>query len=825
VSSVVLSLSTSAWSQTEAAPPPAPPPGETAPATTAPADAPLATPAEIPPAPPAPSTSVDVPTDQVVESGAVDVANLDLLGLDALLGIRLVTPSASTATIWDAPATVVVITAEDIRTRGYTDLPEVMQDLPGFDVTIPNGTVYMAAYQRGYRTPWTQRTLLMINGIVDNHLWRQNADITRQYSLANVDRIEVVYGPASAVYGPNAFLGVINVITKNGKSLDSGTVRGLANFHGGSFNTRSADISLEGKYDQVAFAVSGRLFRSDEPDLSVDSQGRDRWGWMKKDQLANTDIWGPLLAKDAEGNAVWNNEGVPLGKYADPTDDYSLQSTVSWKGLTAGLIYWEQKEGYGGYYTFDRSQPNAYWATHSHQAYVSYDWEATEKLKLSMLALARSSRLYGDFIEAEPDWRAARPDFNPMQSFVSFTSWNSISNAVRTTLNFDYDFLENLKFAGGFKYERKELTKAFDIPGYWDAYGSSDYTGTNGFGTGLGNVHSSAATYERPPAPAAEMPRDNLFLMEDIGGFLQATFDYKSFRVNGGVRYDVNSLYGDSFNPRVTASYGFEKLGPVEKGALKLMYGRAFQEPAPVQLFGGWTGRRDNPALRPERGGNLEGGVLLQTGGVFTDISAYRADYSNVFIESVTQGKTINLAQRHVYGLEYRGRAMISNFISSEWADFTAFWNYSYTRAMSSYTFDFSAGDWVPRYSEIGDISPHKINAGFSLPVSFLDFTLKGNWASNRTLYLTNPLRDPARADGGRELAGYVVFDAIVGARYKSARLAVKCKNLFDRMYYHPGPEAADSGDTFTNPRSSGYHNSLVPQPGRSVMVTLSLDL
>ncbi len=69
--------------------------------------------------------------------------------------------------IYDAPAAMVIVTAEDIQQRGYTNLAEIIMDLPGFDFVLANGIPYLYAYQRGYRTPSTQRTLLMIDGQID----------------------------------------------------------------------------------------------------------------------------------------------------------------------------------------------------------------------------------------------------------------------------------------------------------------------------------------------------------------------------------------------------------------------------------------------------------------------------------------------------------------------------------------------------------------------------------------------------------------------------------------------------------------------------------
>ena len=119
----------------------------------------------------------------------------------------------------EAPATVVVITGEEIARRGYTDLEAVLRDLPGFDFSRRAGASYSNIYQRGYRSIETTRTMLLVDGVEDNDLASSTAWISRQFPLSNVERIEVVYGPASTMYGANAFAGVINVITKDPEQL------------------------------------------------------------------------------------------------------------------------------------------------------------------------------------------------------------------------------------------------------------------------------------------------------------------------------------------------------------------------------------------------------------------------------------------------------------------------------------------------------------------------------------------------------------------------------------------------------------------------------
>src|SRR5579872_4408726 len=70
----------------------------------------------------------------------------------------------------EAPATVVVITGEEIEKRGYHDLEEVFHDLPGFDISRSNGEVYSTLYQRGFRSNNSDRNLLLLDGVEQNDL-------------------------------------------------------------------------------------------------------------------------------------------------------------------------------------------------------------------------------------------------------------------------------------------------------------------------------------------------------------------------------------------------------------------------------------------------------------------------------------------------------------------------------------------------------------------------------------------------------------------------------------------------------------------------------
>ncbi|MEI6457119.1 MAG: TonB-dependent receptor plug domain-containing protein, partial [bacterium] len=197
------------------------------------------------------------------------VSNIKLAG-----GGQVVTSVSKKAeSIYEAPATIIVITREEIQKRGYNDLIEMLKDLPGFDLSMWYGGEYANFYQRGFRQTSTDKTLLMVDGMEENDLWSNKASIDRQYPLSNIERVEIIYGPASTMYGPLAFTGVINVITRNsvdaikpGKSIG---ISGKVNY--GSYNTLTADLSISGKRRNISFTVTGRYFQSDEMDLSSQS--------------------------------------------------------------------------------------------------------------------------------------------------------------------------------------------------------------------------------------------------------------------------------------------------------------------------------------------------------------------------------------------------------------------------------------------------------------------------------------------------------------------------------------------------------------------------
>lgn len=187
-----------------------------------------------------------------------------------------------------ASANIRLIKRQEIIDRGYIDIVDLLSDLPGFHISRVFGQIHANVYQLGFRQENSERTLLMVDGVEENDLWSNWAYFSRQYPLSNIKAVEVIYGPASVMYGPRAFVGAINIITLDPKDLAADQMMPIKNrddpyknmqLHGnimyGGFNTRDADLTLQfrgreenTKNSKFAMQITGRYYTSDEHDLS-----------------------------------------------------------------------------------------------------------------------------------------------------------------------------------------------------------------------------------------------------------------------------------------------------------------------------------------------------------------------------------------------------------------------------------------------------------------------------------------------------------------------------------------------------------------------------
>jgi outer membrane receptor for ferrienterochelin and colicins len=185
----------------------------------------------------------------------------DALALDSLLGVK-VSPAAKYALrLGEVASSITVVTSEDIERYGYRSLDDVLAGVPGFYSSNDRNYVYIGV--RGFSRPsdFNNRLLLLIDGNTANeNMWGSvqiGADLP--FPLRHIDRIEIVRGPGSALFGTGAIFGVINIITKAPATLNGGELT----VEGGSFGWHSAQAHAGRRLTNgLALSVAATLDRS-----------------------------------------------------------------------------------------------------------------------------------------------------------------------------------------------------------------------------------------------------------------------------------------------------------------------------------------------------------------------------------------------------------------------------------------------------------------------------------------------------------------------------------------------------------------------------------
>jgi iron complex outermembrane receptor protein len=197
-----------------------------------------------------------VPVHAAPQSDKVDLAQAEEEELAMAYGDKsfVTIASGTRQPIARAPSVATVVTAEDIAAIGAADLDEVLETVPGLHVArSPLGydPIYII---RGISTQYNPQVLMLINGIpISGVTFGDRSIVWGGMPVGNIARIEVIRGPGSALYGADAFSGVINIITKTSADVD-GTQLGLS---AGSFNSRDAWVQHGGTWG--GFDVAGYL--------------------------------------------------------------------------------------------------------------------------------------------------------------------------------------------------------------------------------------------------------------------------------------------------------------------------------------------------------------------------------------------------------------------------------------------------------------------------------------------------------------------------------------------------------------------------------------
>ena len=191
--------------------------------------------------------------------------DLTAMSIEQLSAITIYTASKHAQNLSDAPSSVTVITGKEIQEYGYRTLAEVLEAVRGFYIAYDRYESYIGVRGFGRLGDWNSRILLLIDGhrINDNILGQAFIGSEFPLDIDLIQRIEIVRGPSSSLYGAEAFFAVINVITRQ----ENPPKRIELSFTPGSFGSYGGRASYEGDYKGAVFALSGTFYSSDGPTL------------------------------------------------------------------------------------------------------------------------------------------------------------------------------------------------------------------------------------------------------------------------------------------------------------------------------------------------------------------------------------------------------------------------------------------------------------------------------------------------------------------------------------------------------------------------------
>lgn len=660
-----------------------------------------------------------------------DVFDLELKDLQHL---KVTSASKSIQSLNVTPAKMIIVTQDQIQERGYRGLDELLSDLPGFQIMRYADSGILN--QIGIRGVMGNNYFKVLqDGIEIDQTNGEVLSRSMQYPLFGIERVEVLYGPASVVYGADAVSGVINLVSARNPSDEIGVAAGQKGYKYG-YAVKSLPL-MDG-------TLTFKAHYHEDQDYDLEKEYPDDF-WRQPLMSGETLIqsaaerefdFQPHISKSF--GARYERDGLDLGiNYR-----YSSEST---------LIAMNGGNSLTNLYDNDSNLD-----TELFSYYGRYSQNLWEDLRSTTTLSYDSTELLIDsyFINR---YTAYRPGYK-----YSYSK----RYGIEETLNKPFGAHDVVL---GFSYERFRSTPmTYDLP-------------TPSL------VQPIYLTGSDIPAPIYNLQWDNyaIYLQDQI-----TLRDDLHLSVAG--RYDKSSSYGSTFNPRIALIHS---TGDITQ---KLIYSQAYLAPSDYQkykIYGnplepneqgdGKTYQTErfrvaNPELKPEKSNNYEYSAdLFLSKKDQLSLSLYYTTIKDIILieEQMPEQKyflsdtTIldpvgakNSAKGIMYGGEiaYQGHSYFTGFDLSYWA------NYSYVNGKIDYTDD----------TPLPFLSTHLFKSGATLRYQ--------NWRLSPSVRWASPIMAAPYYEGQTATVnGHFVTDLFCSYEFDNAmKLSLKVDNLFDEHYY-----------------------------------------
>lgn len=679
-----------------------------------------------------------------LDGNAADNPNsLGDLSLEDLMKVEVATVTTASKQLEKttaAPAMVMVISAKDIRLRGYSTLKDVLRDLPGMETSeyyfSEIGTLVPVRGIVG-----NNKIVVLVNGMRVNPPGGENFPFRSDFSVRNAEQIEVIYGPGSTLYGQDAISAVINVKTQRAEKEAAGEI----GVEAGSQNTREGWASAGTRFgDKKQNAVTASVFGHDSDLMRLD---REFPAW-----------WTPIKAIADKNNGLG---AVPNRQ------DYGRNSFARLEGKKASLQFWQRQSRRS---SAESGYPQGYLDVALWED-TSNVMEGRHSLKLSRKASLDSSLTFNEY-KIDPRTRYVFPVDPNHQWFLNDFKYGrgrgfSLEETLRAQLK------PNLSLLAGIVASDSDIIPKATIPG----------------GARPGDIvaQGGSFTYFRRDNAGnlvrRDIPRVVRSQYQNYGAYLEMGWQAsRTLKTTFGARFDRDSRFGGTpFSPRVAAVYDINN-----RVKLKYIFTRAYVAPAPyfanAVYDNGTLLATANPNLQPETATAHEVNLSYSAGNSSMGASIYRGQQSNLIlisdralpqniIETVfvrdangnlrprTLVQTANGGNSRNLGADLFGRATFGRF--STWV------SYSYV--------NFEATNGIA--TGLAGISTHNVRLGGTFaatPKFFVTPSLV--WRSTPQNVTPGVLADELKSPWEINLhAGYTAG--------KNTEIFVDVRNLTDRKY------------------------------------------
>lgn len=486
------------------------------------------------------------------------------LSLEDLAQIKVRIATGTPKALVQAPAAATIITAQDIAASGAQDIDTVLEGVPGLHVSRGSFLYAPRYFIRGIVSTYNPHTLLLVNGVPQTGLFvgDRGERISSRFSLPveAVDRIEIIRGPGSALYGADAFAGVINIITREpgGKSRNTAKVRV------GSFDTASGYLQQGASLGSINSVFS----------LAYYQTGGDHNATLTSDAQSNVDLLG--FAPPAS---------LTPGPVATSTRDYDIRLVLGWDRFrlhASWMRAWDIGTGHGinealdpeARFTVQRGNLDLNW----HDPAFTSHWGLDSQISYLYSTYQNNNGIFlfppNAFFGAFPQGVISHPGLK--------------EENARFGVNALYQGWQNHQLRLGAGFYWGDIYKVTDTRNWMFSAGPVPIVPrAQGFEALEDTVEIYQPEHQR---------RNHYVYMQDEWTLAQ------HWELTAGLRHDRFDDVGSTTNPRLALVWA-----TTPTLTSKLLYGEAFRPPAFFELYGASNPvALGNPDLEPEKLKNIE---------------------------------------------------------------------------------------------------------------------------------------------------------------------------------------------------------------------------